>query len=89
MFSLKVVTPNSTFYEDQVDMAIFKTTLGDRAILNGHIPILAGIKEGKLRIKKDGGPFKTADIGNGFVTVNSDTETVILTESAAWRENEV
>ena len=57
--------------------------------MKGHIPIVAGIKEGKLRIKKDGGCFRTADIGRGFVTVNSDTETVILIESAAWCEDEV
>ena len=70
-------------------MAIFKTTVGDRAILKGHIPIVAGIKEGKLRIKKDGGRFRTAEIGRGLVTVNADTETVILIESASWCENEV
>lgn len=87
MFKLKVVTPKNTFYSENAEMVIFKTTVGDRAILNGHIPIVAGIKEGKLKIKKDG-TFRYADIGNGFVTVDGNTETVIVTEKASWGTEE-
>lgn len=87
MFKLKVVTPHKTFYDSIAEMVIFKTTIGDRAILRGHIPTVAGIKEGKLKIKKDG-EFKYADIGNGFVTVDSNTETVIVTEKAVWGTEE-
>ena len=85
MFNLKVVTPSSTFFDEKAEMVIFKTTVGDRAILNGHIPIVAGIKKGTLKIKKDGN-FKSATIGNGFVTVDSETNTVIVTEEANWGE---
>lgn len=83
MFRLKVVTPSSTFYDEISEMVIFRTTVGDRAILAGHVPIVAGIKEGKLRVKKDG-QFRDASIGNGFVTVDANTETVIVTEKAEW-----
>lgn len=87
MFNLKVVTPNETFFENTTDMVIMRTTVGDRAILKDHIPIVAGIKEGKLKIKINGN-FKLATIGNGFVTVDGDTNTVIITEKAVWNENE-
>lgn len=85
MFSLKVVTPTSTFFEDDAEMVIFKTTVGDRAILKGHTPIVAGIKEGELKIKKDGN-FKSAKIGKGFVTVDGHTKTTVVTEKAEWSE---
>lgn len=83
MFRLKVVTPNKVFFEEDVEMAIFKTTVGDRAILKGHIPIVAGVKECTLKIKQNG-QFREAKIGKGFVTVEADTETILLTESATW-----
>lgn len=85
MFRLKVVTPNKIFYDEEVEMAIFKTTVGDRAILKGHAPIVAGIKEGQLKVKTSG-KFRVAAIGNGFVTVDHDTNTVLVTENAAWND---
>lgn len=83
MFKLKVVTPNKIFFDEEVEMAIFKTTVGDRAILKGHAPIVAGIKEGQLKVKTSGN-FRDAKIGNGFVTVDNDTNTVLVTEKAIW-----
>ena len=53
MFKLKVVTPNKIFFEEEVEMVIFKTTVGDRAILKGHVPIVAGIKEGKIKRQRE------------------------------------
>lgn len=85
MFRLKVVTPRKIFYEDQVEMAIFRTTVGDRAILDKHRPLISGIKEGVLKVKKDG-QFREANIGNGFVTVDEKTNTVLITEKADWAE---
>ncbi|MDY4560616.1 MAG: F0F1 ATP synthase subunit epsilon [Peptostreptococcus porci] len=87
MFKLKVVTPHKTFYDEIAEMVIFKTIVGDRAILRGHVPIVTGIKEGKMKIKKDG-KFMYAEIGNGFVTVDSNSETVIVTEKAEWGTEE-
>lgn len=84
MFKLKVVTPNSVFFEEDADMLIVRTTVGDRAVLKGHIPIVAGVRSGKLRIKKDG-QFREGEIGNGFLTVDSETNTVLITESATWK----
>ncbi|WP_101772511.1 FoF1 ATP synthase subunit delta/epsilon [Peptostreptococcus faecalis] len=87
MFKLKVVTPDKTFFDKEAEMVIFKTTVGDRAVLKGHIPIVAGVKEGKLKIKIDG-KFKLASIGNGFVTVDGKTDTVLVTEKAVWNDQE-
>ncbi|MDR0880487.1 MAG: F0F1 ATP synthase subunit epsilon [Clostridioides sp.] len=82
-FSLEVVTPEEIFYKDEVDMVIFRTTEGDRAVLKNHIPFVAGIKDGILKIKIDG-KFTEADIKEGFVNVSKD-KTVILTQYAEWK----
>ena len=85
MFRLKIVTPKKIFFEEDVEMVIFKTTVGDRAIMKGHIPTVAGIKDCTLKVKQNGS-FKEATIGKGLVTVDSKTETVLLTENASWNE---
>ena len=69
-FALEIVTPENIFYNDQVEMVIMRTTKGDRAILKDHIPFVAGLVEGQLRVKKDG-KFK-------------EGKTTILTEAASW-----
>lgn len=84
MFNLKVVTPSKIFFQENVEMVIFKTTVGDRAIMKGHIPMVAGIKDCTLKVKQNG-QFREAVIGKGFVTVDGETETVLLTESADWK----
>ena len=53
-FALEIVTPEKVFYNDEVEMVIMRTTNGDRAILKDHIPFVAGLVEGQLRVKKDG-----------------------------------
>ena len=81
-FALEIVTPEKVFYNDEVEMVIMRTTKGDRAILKDHIPFLAGLVEGQLRVKKDG-KFREGKISGGFITVNKE-KTTILTEAASW-----
>lgn len=82
-FALEVVTPDKIFYHDKVEMIIVRTTVGDRGILKNHIPCVAGLVEGTLRVKKSG-DFKEAKISGGFMTVDKE-KTVILTEAAEWK----
>lgn len=81
-FALEIVTPEKVFYNDEVEMVIMRTTNGDRAILKDHIPFVAGLVEGQLRVKKDG-KFREGKISGGFITVNKE-KTTILTEAASW-----
>ena len=81
-FALEIVTPEKVFYNDEVEMVIMRTTKGDRAILKDHIPFVAGLVEGQLRVKKDG-KFREGKISGGFITVNKE-KTTILIEAASW-----
>lgn len=82
VFPLEVMTPSEKFYDDNTEMVITRTTMGDRAVLKNHIPFVAALVEGILRIKEDGN-FKEAKISGGFITVTKE-KTVILTEKAEW-----
>ena len=84
IFALEIVTPSEVFYQGDVEMVITRTTKGDRAILKNHIPFVAGLVDGELKIKKDG-KFKSGQISGGFMTVSKD-KTTILTESAKWND---
>ncbi len=82
-FAVKIVTPDEIFYEGDTEMIIVRTTEGDRGILKNHRPLVAGLSEGTLRLKKDG-KFKEAQISGGFIQVDKE-QAVIITESADWK----
>lgn len=84
-FKLQVVTPNQTFYDDETDMVILKTTEGEIGILYGHVPIVAPLRIGSMRIRLDDQTFKIAACSNGFFTVNHNVVTVVV-DSAEWVE---
>ena len=81
--AVKIVTPDEIFYEGTAEMIIVRTTQGDRGILKNHRPMVAGLSEGTLRLKKDG-KFKEAQISGGFIQVDKE-QAVIITESADWK----
>ena len=81
-FAVKIVTPEKVFYEGQTEMIIVRTTQGDRGILKNHRPLVAGLSDGTLKIKKEG-KYKEAKVSGGFIQVEKE-QAVILTESAEW-----
>lgn len=81
-FAVKIVTPEKVFYEGQAEMVIVRTTQGDRGILKNHRPLVAGLSDGTLKIKKEG-KYKEAKVSGGFIQVEQE-QAVILTESAEW-----
>ena len=81
-FAVKIVTPEKVFYEGQTEMIIVRTTRGDRGILKNHRPLVAGLSDGTLKIKKEG-KYKEAKVSGGFIQVEKE-QAVVLTESAEW-----
>ena len=81
-FAVKIVTPEKVFYEGQTEMIIVRTTQGDRGILKKHRPLVAGLSDGTLKIKKEG-KYKEAKVSGGFIQVEKE-QAVVLTESAEW-----
>ena len=83
-FVLTVVTPEHKVFEQTVEMIILRTVDGEIGVLPGHIPLVASLSIGPLRIKTAGGE-RIAAINGGFLEVTAEKVT-ILTESAEMAE---
>ena len=81
-FTLKIITPDRTFYEDQVSMVEFNTVEGEVGIYNQHIPMTMIVAPGILSITQDN-DVKEAALHAGFAEVLPDQVT-ILAEIIEW-----
>jgi F-type H+-transporting ATPase subunit epsilon len=50
---LKIVTPDQVLLDKEVESVSIPTVEGEITVLPGHLPILAGMKPGELKIKED------------------------------------
>lgn len=81
-FKLEIVTPERMFFSGDVETVVLKTPQGEIGILPGHIPLVAAVAVGPLRIKKDG-EWVEAVLTEGFMEIKQD-KTIILTDTAEW-----
>ncbi|MFW5648425.1 MAG: ATP synthase F1 subunit epsilon [Candidatus Alkaliphilus sp. MAG34] len=83
-FRLQIITPNGIFYDDEIESLIVTTPEGQMGFLARHIPIIAPLEIGLVKIKK-GGQFREAVNSDGFVQVKRGY-TRVVTDSAEWPE---
>lgn len=83
-FTLKIITPDRVFYEDEVSMVEFNTVEGEVGIYREHIPMTMIVAPGILTITK-GDEVKEAALHAGFTEVLPDKVTV-LAEIIEWPE---
>ena len=81
-FTLKIITPDRTFYEGDVQMVEFNTTEGEIGILKDHIPMTVLISPGVLTITLEE-ETKVAALHAGFAEILGDRVT-ILAEIIEW-----
>lgn len=81
-FKLKVITPERTFFDEQVEMVEFNTTEGEIGIYKNHVPTTVIVKPGVLTITQNG-DTKEAALHAGFAEILDDSVT-ILAEIIEW-----
>ena len=81
-FTLRIITPDRTFYEGDVQMVEFNTTEGEIGILKDHIPMTVLISPGVLTITLEE-ETKVAALHAGFAEILGDRVT-ILAEIIEW-----
>jgi len=79
---LEIVTPDKKFFSDDVEMLIVTTPDGEMGVLSGHMPLVAAVSVGSIRIKK-GDTWLEASITEGFMKVEQDN-TIIFVDTAEW-----
>lgn len=78
--TVSVVTPSGPVLEEDYEMIVCKTETGELGILPGHIPLVAPLTIGAVRLKKNNDTYQLA-VSGGFMEVRPDKVT-ILAQSA-------
>jgi len=81
---LEIVTPDARVYSDTIDTVVIPTAEGEVGILPGHIPLLAQVEHGELRVTK-GAETQLLAVSGGFVEVLGD-RVQVLAEHAITEE---
>ncbi len=79
--TLSIVTPERTVYEDVVDSVSLMTEMGEVTVLPNHIPLVATLRAGELRLRKDNMEHLMV-ASTGFLQVRPGNEIVILADTA-------
>ena len=82
-FTLKIVTPERTFYEGSATMLEMNTTEGEMGVYPRHIPMTVIIAPVVLNIYEETGEVKKAALHAGFAEILPDQIT-ILAEINEW-----
>ncbi|MBI4438031.1 ATP synthase F1 subunit epsilon [Candidatus Uhrbacteria bacterium] len=82
---LSIVTPERVVFEDEVDYVSAMTQMGEVTILPGHVPLVANLQAGELRLKKNGDESLLV-ASTGFLQVQSGNTIVILADTAERAE---
>lgn len=82
----KIVTPERTVFEADVEQATLPVTDGEVTILPGHRAYLASLRAGEIIVKQDGQEVNLATAG-GFLEFNQDN--LVVLADRAERADEI
>lgn len=83
-FRLEIITLEKKTFDEAVDSVNIPTLMGEIGVLAGHIPLVASLSIGEIKIKKGGDFFSLATSG-GFARIHPDRVT-LLTDAAEHAE---
>ncbi len=75
--NVRVITPDKTVWDDQVDEVILPSTTGQLGILTGHAPLLSALDVGVMRVRP-GKDWKSIAVMGGFVEVENNVVKVLV-----------
>ncbi len=79
---LEIVTPDRSFFNDDIDSVIVRGIEGDLAILKGRAPIVTPLRICKVRIFQNG-VERIASVSDGYISSVDDNVTIV-TDAAEW-----
>jgi len=78
---LGIYTIERTLYEGEITELIAKTTSGEIAVLENHMPLITRLMNAPLRIKEKSGTEKTIAIAGGFLEIQPENSIVVLVDN--------
>jgi F-type H+-transporting ATPase subunit epsilon len=76
-FSFELVSPERILFSGDVDAVILPGTEGEMTVLEGHAPVLTGLKTGFLVITDQPGAGRRILVRGGFAEINQRGLTVL------------
>lgn len=83
-FKLEIITLEKKTYDDMVDSVNIPTLMGEIGILANHVPLVAALSMGEIKIHK-GAEILSLACSGGFAEIHSD-KVVLLTDAAEHAE---
>ena len=75
--TVNIVTPDGPVYDSEISMVIAKTTAGEIGVLAGHIPMVAPLAIGAVKLKKEDGSTEVVAVSGGFVEVRPEKISIL------------
>jgi F-type H+-transporting ATPase subunit epsilon len=85
-FSVKIITPEKTFFDGETEMLIVRSSEGELGIMANHISLVVNLPSSPLRIQNEDGSWHTASISTGLLKVGENKATVIAA-AIEWAED--
>ncbi len=79
--TVNIVTPDGPVYDGEVTMVIAKTTSGEIGVLPGHIPMVAPLAIGAVKLNKEGGQTELVAVNGGFIEVRPDKISILASSA--------
>ena len=74
---VNIVTPDGPVYDSEVTMVVAKTVSGEIGVLAGHIPMVAPLAIGAVKLNKADGSQELLAVNGGFIEVRPDKISIL------------
>ena len=74
---VNIVTPDGPVYDSEVSMVVAKTVTGEMGVLAGHIPMVAPLAIGAVKLNKADGSQELLAVNGGFIEVRPDKISIL------------
>ena len=74
---VNIVTPDGPVYDSEVTMVVAKTVSGEIGVLAGHIPMVAPLAVGAVKLNKADGSQELLAVNGGFIEVRPDQISIL------------
>jgi F-type H+-transporting ATPase subunit epsilon len=84
--SYKIITPERVVLEGEAKAVTAMTSEGEITVLPGHVPLVALLKAGEMRVQNPNGANELLAVSTGMLEVQASNRIVILADSAERSE---
>ena len=86
VLDFEITTPERVAFKASAKQVTLPTVEGEITVMPGHVPLVAPVKAGELRVIGEDGTETLMAVAGGFVTVEPNGRLVVLADSAERAE---